>query len=209
LSFTLYKFVSTRPYLYHLTSSRNLNGLAATRLIKCAATLLRESDNLGWLTTKRDRTLTVLAAGTTIDIRDQQPLYAGKTMFLDGWTLEDLIRSLNEHVFFWPGTANGPIDSGWRHYKRYEIEAPAIIRVPTSQVFECNGEKCPRFCKFNSGSPRTVNGRGSPRGPRTFIECHEAEFGPSNVVEVTYEQWAILPNAVEVSSTPRGPWRRL
>lgn len=156
---------------------------------------------------KRYDMVTVTIDGYTIDLRDQQPLYEGKTRLEGGWTFEDLIVALNSQVFFWPGWDEKPIGYGTRHFQRYEADGPVILRVRTEDMFDANSAE-PFFCKYNSGSPRTTQGRGSPRGPSTFVRCVQAAFTPSNVVEVTYEGTATLPNRVESSDSPFGPWTR-
>jgi hypothetical protein len=170
------------------------------------AELLRASGNERWLSRKRPETVTVAVDGNLIDLRDQQPLYPGKTLLENGWTFERLVQRLNERVFFWPGVVEGPISSGRRHYERYAGESPVIMRVKTEDVFSANAGITPLFCKYNSGSPRTTQGRGSPRGEHTFVECHRAAYTASNVVEVTFLHSVNLPQAIESSDTPSGPW---
>ncbi len=207
MAFTLTQFCSTRPYLYHLTSPRNLELLLETRLMRSTAQLLHSSGEHQWLGTKRSHTVTVNVDGRLVDLRDQQPLYEGKTTLEGGWAFEDLVRALNEFVFFWPGWADKPIDYGTRHYERYESDGPIILRVSTAKLFDANGAE-PFFCKYNSGSPRTTQGYGSPRGPNTFVRCHQASYTASNVVEVTYRDTATLPAVIDSSRHPFGPWKR-
>lgn len=173
--------------------------------MRSTADLLHAAGSHEWLGAKRYDMVTVTIDGYSIDLRDQQPLYEGKTRLEGGWTFEDLIRALNHQVFFWPGWADKPIDYGTRHFQRYEADGPVILRVRTKEMFDANQAE-PFFCKYNSGSPRTTQGSGSPRGPKTFVRCHRATFTPSNVVEVTYEATATLPNHVESSCSPFGPW---
>jgi hypothetical protein len=144
--------------------------------------------------------------GQSIDVRDQQPLYQGKTRLEGGWTFADLIRQLNERVFFWPGWEHKPISYGERHFERYVGDQPAIIRIRTKELFDANSTASPLFCKYNSGSPRTTQGLGSPRGPNTFVECHSATYTASNVVEVTFVKMVRLPDVIESADSPFGPW---
>ena len=129
MAFSLSQFASTRPYLYHLTSVRNFESLLDSRVMRTTADLLSAAGQEEWLEAKRCGMLTITVDGKTIDIRDQQPLYEGKTELQAGWTFEDLIRSLNEHVFFWPGWSDKPIDYGERHFERYQGDHPIIMRV--------------------------------------------------------------------------------
>jgi hypothetical protein len=170
------------------------------------AELLRASGYEHWLSRKRPETVTIKVDGTLIDIRDQQPLYPGKTLLENGWTFERLVQQLNERVFFWPGVIGGPISSGQRHYERYMGESPVIMRVNTEDLFSANSLATPLFCKYNSGSPRTTQGTGSPRGENTFVECHRTPYTVSNVVEVTFLNSVQLPKTIESSNRPSGPW---
>jgi hypothetical protein len=127
----------------------------------------------------------------------------------DDWTFERFIAHLNDRVFFWPGTLNGPISYGSRHFARYEAESPAILRVPTLDVFEANPAVLPLFCRFNSGSPRCTQGRPSPRGAMTFVEAQDAAFRASQVVEVTFAGSVELPATAQLGVRPGGPWQSL
>lgn len=208
MPFSLSQFAKTRPYLYHLTSQRNCKRLVRGRTLHSAAKVLRASNSRKWLDKKRTDIVTVTFEGQQLDLRDQYPLYKGKTRLEGGWTFEDLIKELNQRVFFWPGWQDEVISYGVRHFERYAVDSPALMRVKTQDLFDVNPRMTPHFCKYNSGSPRTTKGRGSPRGPNTFIECSVAPFAPSNVVEVTYLGSIKLPNWIEVSAHPSGPWRR-
>ena len=56
----------------------------------------------------------------------------------------------------------------------------------------------PRFCAYNSGSPRVVNGKKSPRGSTTFVTAEEFPKGKKEVVEVTFENFVRVPKETEV-----------
>jgi hypothetical protein len=170
--------------------------------------VLRASENGKWIKEKRTDILTVSFEGDNLDLRDQAPLYRGKTRLEGGWTFEKLIAELNERVFFWPGWEDGAISYGVRHFERYRQDKPAILRVRTEDLFDANKKLTPHFCKYNSGSPRTTKGLGSPRGPSTFIDCSQAPFPPANVVEVTYRGSIALPDLIELSDSPDGPWKK-
>jgi hypothetical protein len=146
-------------------------------------------------------------AGERIELRDQAPLHAGNMALDDGWTFDDFVAHLNERGFFWPGGDAGPISYGARHYERYAVEKPAILRIATAALLAENPERPPHFCRYNSGSPRCSNGRKSPRTARTFVRGEEADFGLGSVVEVTFVGEVRLPARVELGAQPRGPWR--
>src|SRR5262249_48751140 len=128
----------------------------------------------------------IIIGKTEILIRDQAPLHRGNMELQDGCTYEDFIESINGRIFFWPGTATGPISYGVRHFERYRNEHPVILRVSLQSLLVENPAVTPKFCRYNSGSPRCSNGYKSPRGPKTFVSAQEFDGTPSNVVEVTF-----------------------
>jgi hypothetical protein len=83
------------------------------------------------------------------------------------------------------------------------------LRIDLNALLELNPTAVPRFCHYNSGSPRCSHGKKSPRSPRTFLI--QSDFGEtaSKVVEVTFESEIQLPQTTELGSSPRGPWRTL
>jgi uncharacterized protein DUF7002 len=207
MAFTLSNFAALRPYLFHLTASSHVQHLAQSRTILPTSDLLQQANQPQWLRQKRREHLNLVCQGVSIVIRDQKPLHAGNTALEGRWRFEDLIECLNGRVFFWPGTAAGqPIDYGLRHFERYEDEAPAILRVPTSDLFRANPGIQPEFCRFNSGSPRCTQGNRSPRGPDTFQACGQTTYGRSAVVEVTFPGPVRLPATTYVTRSPSGPW---
>jgi hypothetical protein len=181
--------------------------LAAQRVVYSTAKLLREARDSRWLNQRRETMLTVTISGSPVDIRDQKPLYAAKMLLEGGWSFSDFVRHLNEHVFFWPGWHDKPIRHAQRHYDRYAADSPVILRARTQYLFDANKSARPLFCKYNSGSPRTTMGKGSPRGPNTFVECRAAGYGACDVAEVTFETSVRLPDSIESSDSPFGPWR--
>jgi hypothetical protein len=117
-------------------------------------------------------------------------------MFLD---------ALNERVFFWPGDFAGPINYGQRHRARYTEDV--LLRMSFCDLIERNPLNAPYFCRFNSGAPRTVAGRKSPRGPDTFAKVCNWERPVSEVVEVSFVGSVELPDNVEVEQ--QGNWHPL
>jgi len=110
-------------------------------------------------------------------------------------------------VFFWPGTAAGPIDYGQRHFNRYRHERPAILMVEMESFLPENPAQ-EMLCKDNSGSPRYSFGEASPRGPDTFVPLNRFDGTPSNVVEVVFRGAVRLPTTFEYGLDANGPWRR-
>jgi hypothetical protein len=140
--------------LYHLTDVRNLARIRLLRRLESAELLLRKAGQSAQLDQRRPVHLTIMVGGMQVILRDQDPLHAGNIEIDAGWTFDAVIALLNQRVFFWPGRPTGPNDYGLRHYKRYEAEQPAIIRVPTTSMLHANPDNQPLFCRYNSGSPR-------------------------------------------------------
>jgi hypothetical protein len=116
------------------------------------------------------------------------------------------LAHIDAHVFFWPGTAKGPVASGQNHFKRYEKEHPLLLRVPTQSLLAVNPDVTLLFCPFNSGAPRTVGGRKSPRGPGTFLPAHQFQKPPSGVVEVVVNGPVRLPRDAAKAHKYNGSW---
>jgi len=161
------------------------------------------------LRTRRSEPVPVSIGKRVVWLRDQGPLYEGNAKLPKGYTFEDLIESLNRRIFFWPGTAAGPISYGIRHFERYENEKPVILRLHFDTLLQANPAAMPRYCRYNSGSPRCSNGEKSPRGPDTFMLAADFSETPSKVVEVTFDTEMRLPVNTELGEQPRGPWKRL
>ena len=209
MPFTLQEFQAKRPYLYHLTDQRNVERIRRTERLYSATYLLKAANAHATITERRPNSVGVMVDGEEIWIRDQRPLHAGNVGFEGGWTFEDLLKALNDKVFFWPGTANGPISYGIRHFQRYASEKPALLRLSTSRVATTNNGTSPLFCRYNSGSPRWSNGVASPRGPSTFVACTLASFSATSVVECVISEQVLLPPCAEVAAAFDGPWRPL
>jgi hypothetical protein len=209
MAFTVERFQQTRPLLFHLTDRKNIARIRRTRCLESAATLYTVSGDGAMIDQKRTGLHEIRVGGEMVIIRDQTPLHKGNVRFEGAWTFQDLVRRLNELVFFWPGTNAGPIAYGVRHFERYEDDGPVLLRVRFDSLLAANSGRTPLFCKFNSGSPRCSGGLGSVRGPNTFIKSTDCDFTPSNVVEVTFSGRIELPVDVQVGNSPAGPWRRL
>jgi hypothetical protein len=174
------------------------------------AALLMERAGRGELVRSRRREhQRITVENIVILVRDQAPLHRGNLELLGGYAYEDLIENINRRIFFWPGTAAGPISYGVRHFERYREEAPVILRINLESLIRVNPDAEPKFCKYNSGSPRCSNGEKSPRGPNTFVAAATFPGNPSSVVEVTFETSLIVPTDAKVGDHPNGPWREV
>lgn len=213
MPFVLDRYSRIRPLLYHLTARKNIERIRALRRIDSTTALLAAAANEEGVEEgapiRRTATTPISIGLDQVLLRDQAPLYRRNIQFTDGWELEDLVEETNRRVFFWSGWEHGPISYGVRHFKRYQVEHPLILRVPFAALRRCNAEQAPFFCKYNSGSPRRFQGRGSPRGPDTFLPADRCSYNPGNGVEVTFVGSETLPDDTEVSDHVEGPWRRL
>ena len=74
----------------------------------------------------------------------------------------------------------------------------AIVRtfVRMRELMESNRDSPPKFCCYNSGSPRCSGGQRSPRGDDTFLHYEDFNGTPSDVVEVVFHRRVQLPNSV-------------
>lgn len=209
MAISIEQFGKSRPYLYHLTSSGNLERILRTGRLECAAHLLGTAGDGEWTRARRKQSVEVAIGREKVWIRDQAPLHRGNVRLEQGWEFEDLVELLNSMVFFWPGDDQEPIAYGVRHFERYEGEDLTILRVPFVDMVAANPKNPPLFCKYNSGSPRCSGGKPSPRSRETFASADDAPFSNSNVVEVTFRGTANLPRSTETASRPDGPWSKL
>lgn len=203
MPFDLVRFINTRPRLYHLTARSNAPLIQADGQLRPAIEILREAGRVDLLNARRKRSEVVTIGSKSIHIRDQSPLHAGNLSLDGGWQFDRFVRHLNEHVFFWPGTTAGPIDYGRRHFERYATEDNVVLVFSTEEIFAANLSLAPRFCKYNSGSPRCTGGKPSPRGSGTFMHADQLSFAPSNVVEVVFPGPVTLPNGKIRAVTPQ------
>jgi hypothetical protein len=191
------KFITLRPYLYHLTDESNLGNILINRTLNSTANLTKMVD-----LENRDKFLRTRRVGHTkigngklsFSIRDQDPLYENIIIknLKDGMNFGDFVYLLNSKVFFWAKQADLEI-----HYGRYvkQKEYPIILRAKTEEVFAANQNK-PQFCKYNSGAPRCCSWypeKAAPRGMSTFQTAEECKEAPSTVREVTFTNQCILP----------------
>jgi hypothetical protein len=199
-------YARVRPYLYHLTAASNLPGIQAERRIQSAAMLTERACRPDLEGTRRPDHVPLHCNGVSATLRDQSPLHLANMRLDDGWTFGRFVAHLNAHVFFWPGTAEGPIDYGVRHFARYASEGPVVLRVPFLSAVAANPDAEPLFCKYNSGSPRWSGGAPAPRGGSTFVSASAANFRASEVVEVTFRQSIRLPDNCEWGRAAAGAW---
>jgi hypothetical protein len=203
------RYSEIRPYLYHLTDQSNLDFISRTGTLFCAAELMRRADRNGLLRTRRQNHERIEINGARVTLCDQKPLRSGNIELTGGFTFEDFVEALNARVFFWSGKDDGPTHSGKRHFARYKSESPVILRCRFQSLLSANPSTEPLFCPYNSGAPRTVNERKSPRGPDTFSKAFDFPRTPSKVVEVTFLKKVVLPSDAEFGNDPIRSWQEL
>ena len=196
MSFSLKTFVKVRPFLYHVTAAKNLDGLRALRKLISVTELSEEYANLAQ---PRGLSESAYYRGAHIGLGDQRPLCRNRNqMCLDGgWEFEKFLQELNRRVFFFPGTPDRLPRNCEDFIRRKEANKLqlAILRIPTMLLINENRDKLPEFCKHNSGAPRMTNGRRSPRGPNTFVNEKTASFTSSQVKEVSLIGSVFLPKS--------------
>lgn len=199
-------FIQKRPYLYHLTDSRNLPNILATGRLFSTRAILEESDHdnvEGYLRTRRPDHNEITINGFTYHVRDQRPIseVVLSRSLTHNWTSGDFIAHLNSRVFFWPTVSRLE-----RHFKRYENEHPVIMRFNTAEMLEVNTAE---FCRLNSGATRCSShwdGNAPERGPDTFQIADLYPGNPATVAEVTIPNICILPEDFWTSDNPQGVW---
>lgn len=208
MALDLEEIIRVRPFLYHLTDRRNLDRILRTGVLEPPAILAKKAGREGLITARRAEPVEIMVDSELVILRDQAPLHAGNMKLTSGWTFERFVRTLNARIFFWPGSAGGPIEYGMRHFKRYEAEKPCILRIRLASLVKANPRVVLEVCRYNSGSPRWSRGVASPRGPQTFVRIAKASFAASQIVEITARGTIQIPSVVEVGLAPSGPWRR-
>jgi hypothetical protein len=205
MAFALAQFLRYRPHLYHLTAVENLKSIVSAQKLRCANALLKEAGLLQQAVLRREEHLRLRTNEGTMLIRDQKPLVSGAIEFEEGWDLMRFVEYVNQHVFFWPGTAVGPINPGLNHFERYRAECPVILRLATQDA----DPNSLRFSRYNSGAPRCSGGKYSPRGSRTYLAANEFPGTASEVVEVVATGEFALPTNVEMSFDLGLTWKPL
>jgi hypothetical protein len=198
MPFTLEAFIARRPFLYHFTAVENVDRIRQLRRLDSAAILSQKSEHFDL--SKRRKTAEEIGQGFWL--QTQRPLYEKNICFVGGWVMADLLARLNTLIFFWPGTGKGPIPYGHRHRAGNKWPSKsAALRVDTRELFESANPAAVLFCPYNSGSPRCVNGRKSPRGPHTFLSVCDFPGTLSKVVEVVAKDTVHLPESTEFGTS--------
>ena len=199
----LQKFIERMPFLYHLTSSENIEFILSEKKLYSALRLVELSNNpmnMELINQKRNDHAKIIIGEQTISVRDQRPISEKNLIkcLTNGWSCSDFYRHLNQRVFFWP-----TISRLERHFNRYASESPVIIQVSTKETLENNPHV--KFCRLNSGATRSnshLGGKPPERGANTFLAANEYLFNISSVAEVTFENECILGNNIRIERYP-------
>ena len=207
MPFDIESFIRLRPWAYHLTSVDNVESIRSARKLVCAAESIKHSSFAYLLSRRRISSERVCTRGEHVRVQSQSPLHEGNIEFEEGWNLPRLLEHLNNLVFFWPGNKEGPIRYGKNHFISASWgAAPVALRIYTRELLACNTETTPLFSRYNSGSPRCVNGRRSPRGSKTFITAGEFEGKSYEAVELAMPKSVSIPLGAEWSLSLSGDW---
>jgi hypothetical protein len=210
VGFSIDDAVRRWPWLYHNTDVRNLPAIESTRRFRSAMDVL-DAAGPDWVRrygrTRRRSLVGVPTSAGIVWLKDQSPLATGAVLLEPGTVMEDVVAMINERVFFWPGTDDGPIEPGRGHAAVYGAEV--TLRFRFLDVLEANPASLVTFSRVNSGAARTHGGRKQPRGTRTFTSAAAAAFGVSEIKEVTFVGAMVLPKLGECAGSPSGPWRQL
>jgi hypothetical protein len=202
-------FIDARPMLFHTAALANLDAIKATRVLASTESLLRGTRHEHLLGARRPDSAVIELQGRQVVVRDQRPLRVGSLDLL-GMTLDEWIGELNRRVFFWPGTANGPISRGRKHFELYSRAGPVVvIRASIRALMKVNPESSPFVSTCNSGSARHQQGRPVTRGRGTYRPLDSAPVKPIDVVEVSFADRVRLPETTEIATALSGPWCRL
>jgi hypothetical protein len=201
------RYAEVRPYLYHLTDQSNLDHIRQSKVLFCAAHLMNRAGRSDLFRTRRRNHEAIEINGSRVSLRDQKPLRRGNVELIGGFTFEEFVESLNARVFFWPGKDEGPVLPGENHFAHYASERPAMLRCRFQSLRSENPSGVPLFCAYNSGAPRTVSGKKSPRGPNTFLKACDFPRTSSKVVEVTFIGKIVLPPDMELRVGSNGSWQ--
>jgi hypothetical protein len=208
VSFTVEEFGELRPFLYHVTARENLRRLQRTHRLETAEHLLRGGGRADLLRQRRPTSVSLLLDGETAVLKDQRPLIEANVSVVPPWTFGDFVEFLNQHVYFWPGDAIGPIVSGVRLLAHYAEELPLVLRVRLSDLLNVNPGAVALFSPYNSGAPRMQRGEPVRRGPDLFRPAHAARRKRFEVIEVAFRGTVTLPSTAEVRGAPE-QWIRL
>jgi hypothetical protein len=185
---TINEFCDLHPRLYHMATVNSLlqiktHGLLSTERI-LALLNVAEEDRLR-LTTQRRAHMTPLNHPTLgcFTLRDQKPMRdAALATCLDGMTIAEWYKTLNERVFMWASRERVDTLLAARAYKKQD---QLVLTINPRPLLEAHFETV-SVSTINSGATLYTPVR---RGIQTFIRLKDFPTGKGvrKIVEVTVE----------------------
>lgn len=99
MAFNVEDLIRIRPYVFHLTDSRNIPRIRRLKALEPASRLLRQGGREDLLGVKRPSHIGVSVGSDRMFLRDQMPLHAGNMGLTGHWTLKKSVHQLNDRVF--------------------------------------------------------------------------------------------------------------
>lgn len=196
-------------YCYHVTSESNLESIQQSRVLSPAETLLKGAKMHHFLRLRRTGDLLLRIEANDVLVRNQCPLDPDSLDLGTTGTLEEYVECLNSHVYFWPGTASGPIEDGVRMFERTDRTSSVVMRVLTASLLDANSTLPIYVSTCNTGVAWKERGNRSRRGPEVFQTVEAFSAQPDNVHEICFANNVCLPQNTEYGTSPNGPWRAL
>jgi hypothetical protein len=208
MPFTLANFYEKSPYLVHLTYKENLPRIRDEKCLESTEQLLAKAGPHAPREAIRNSVTLILIDHSQVLITDQEPLL--KARLPEGsWSPGELAHQLNRRVFFWRTQTGGRrVASDTKHFRKYQDKGRSLVylRIPSRDMIEGN-QNPPEFCQYNSGSPTSRHPQPSPRDENTFVTQDKATFAFGDITEVTFLDFAILPDSTCFSEDNfEGPW---
>lgn len=191
MPFQIEGFIKLRPFVYHVTHRDNIPRLRKMRLVEPASNMLQACGKEELIRKKREEVVLLQIDGHRVVINDQAPLNSKNIELFGFMSDRDLIEFVNRLVFFWPGTAEGPVNRGANFVDHYRDRGRTVLKIPTRELIDLNGE--PLLCHFNFGAPRMQHGNPFPRSRDFFQTCDRFPRTAGKVVEVAFGSSVRLP----------------
>lgn len=187
MAFDRDSFARAFPTLWHVTSATNWPRIAATRSLQSAASLMRAAGDTAWLERRREAAVPLTVGTEVVWLRDQAPLHEGAVRLEGGWTFPQLVREINERVYFWPGDHTGPTRKARENFSAFrQAGGYVLLRVPTAPLLATVGSLRVQLTRVNVGALRHHPTSGyAARGPGTFMGLGAFTGAASAVQEVT------------------------
>jgi hypothetical protein len=92
------RYSKIRPYLYHLTDRLNLDQIRESKVLFCAAELMKRAGCSDLLRTRRQDHESIEVNGSTISLRDQKPLLSGNMELTGDFTRSVRVRIISRAI---------------------------------------------------------------------------------------------------------------